>query len=312
MWKKILLIIACMLLLSGCDNTFRQNLAQLINPTTTTTTIAHEVETEDIQVTHPLMDLRAEYVIHFIDVGHGDAILIQNNNVHNPNNIHEPLTSFMLVDCGGPETYHELISYMQEHGVSVLDYLVLTRIERDALGGCDDILKTFTTQKIIYNGRDSGSATFKAFRDAWEDNVRIVERGDNIVFGQDIIRVLFSGLQDATDESQHTLVLKGNFFNYTFLLPGSCDDECEEVLVDNMDVNVDFVRTPHFCSALGSGYDFIAETSPFIAVSSDAEHICKLRWERYSSIKHYDTNIHGNVRILIDSDDGWWIETDTK
>ena len=69
--------------------------------------------------------------VHFIDVGQGDSILIQDG------------THFMLVDAGENDQGDTVVNYLKEQGVTSLDYVIGTHPHSDHIGGLDDVLETF-------------------------------------------------------------------------------------------------------------------------------------------------------------------------
>ena len=79
----------------------------------------------------------APLVIHFLDVGYGDAIVL-----------HLPEGGTVLVDGGAPERGPQVATVLRDKGVQELDYLVVTHFHKDHVGGLDPILKEFMP---IYN-----------------------------------------------------------------------------------------------------------------------------------------------------------------
>ena len=65
--------------------------------------------------------------VHFIDVGQGDSILIQDG------------THFMLVDAGENDQGDTVVNYLKEQGVTSLDYVIGTHPHSDHIGGLDDV-----------------------------------------------------------------------------------------------------------------------------------------------------------------------------
>ncbi len=88
--------------------------------------------------------------VHFIDIGQGDAILIQ-----------LPDTKTMLIDSGDNKTDNntKLVTYIEELGITKIDYLVATHADADHIGGMNDIFYNFEVKKVFrpyvyYGGND--------------------------------------------------------------------------------------------------------------------------------------------------------------
>lgn len=69
--------------------------------------------------------------VHFLDVGQGDSILIEYNNKD------------MLIDAGESDQGEVVTDYLQNQGISTLDYVVATHPHSDHIGGMDDVLNNF-------------------------------------------------------------------------------------------------------------------------------------------------------------------------
>ncbi|MFQ8831518.1 MAG: MBL fold metallo-hydrolase [Ruthenibacterium lactatiformans] len=69
--------------------------------------------------------------VHFIDVGQGDAVLLEQNG------------AFALIDAGEREAADGLVAYLQAAGVAKLDLLVMTHPHADHIGGMQAVLDAF-------------------------------------------------------------------------------------------------------------------------------------------------------------------------
>ena len=67
----------------------------------------------------------------FIDVGQGDAVLLEQNG------------AFALIDAGEREAADGLVAYLQAAGVAKLDLLVMTHPHADHIGGMQAVLDAF-------------------------------------------------------------------------------------------------------------------------------------------------------------------------
>lgn len=79
--------------------------------------------------------------IHFVDVGQGDAIYIE-----------FPDGKDMLIDAGDRDSDYTqaLISYINNYGSASdgIDYVMLTHVDADHVGGMDNILETYVVRNI--------------------------------------------------------------------------------------------------------------------------------------------------------------------
>ena len=90
------------------------------------------------------------FLVHFIDIGQGDAIFIE-----------FPDNKTMLIDSGDnkSENNNTLVNYILDLGVETIDYVVATHADADHIGGMDNIFYNFMVKKVfrpyvLYSGDD--------------------------------------------------------------------------------------------------------------------------------------------------------------
>jgi beta-lactamase superfamily II metal-dependent hydrolase len=87
--------------------------------------------------------------VHFIDVGQGDAILIDSGDTD------------ILVDGG--RTSASVLAYLQGQGVADIDLLVATHPHADHIGGLADVVAQYQVSEIWVNGDTATSQTYQDF-----------------------------------------------------------------------------------------------------------------------------------------------------
>jgi competence protein ComEC len=110
-------------------------------------------------------------LVHFLDVGQGDSILIQfaGKNV--------------LIDGGEEDMGLRVVSYLKDHGVSGLDLVVATHPHSDHIGGLITVLNAVPVKQILDNGQTYTSQTYENFLTIiHQKNIpfKIAERGQKI------------------------------------------------------------------------------------------------------------------------------------
>jgi competence protein ComEC len=92
-----------------------------------------------------------EIVIHFLDIGQGDASYVEFPNGED-----------MLVDCSLDARILSSLGKVMSTGDRTIDYLIVTHPHADHYGGCIDVMKRFAIRHIYYNGLERKNDT------AWE------------------------------------------------------------------------------------------------------------------------------------------------
>lgn len=204
----------------------------------------------------------------FMNVGQGDAILIQKDDLQ------------ILVDGGkGRTVLNELGKYMP-FGDRKIELMILTHPDEDHMGGLLEIMNSYQVGQII----ESGVACEKDICQRWDDlisksNIPVIYAsfGQEIIMESVRISVLypFESLEgvEMKELNDSSLVMKVTVGGVTHLLTGDASEEMEEKLLENnVDLKADVLKISHHGSKNSSSYEFIQAVSPKKAVISVGEN----------------------------------------
>lgn len=162
----------------------------------------------------------------FIDVGQGDATLVQSGG------------QSYLIDGGDPEAGPEVVDFLRSRGVEELDGLVATHPDADHIGGLPDVLDAFPVSTVYLSGEaDKGTTTFNTFlRSVRDEDARVFEAraGMRMDWGGPEVIVLSpppegeGGLFGESNEDSVTLLL--TFGTARVLLIGDAESRAEEYM----------------------------------------------------------------------------------
>jgi len=194
--------------------------------------------------------------VYFIDVGQGDAILIDYGEYE------------MLID-GAPDG--SCVPFIREYVDGYLEVVVATHPHSDHIGGLDDVLRAFDVLEVVTNGAAAATNAYTNFAAAVAaEGCRqtIVRRNDTIRLADLELQVLhpYELVGDANDDS---IVLLLSYINVSFLFTGdiTCDVE-QELLRETCLLDVDVLKVAHHGSAYGTCEPFLDVTKPEIAIYS--------------------------------------------
>ncbi len=198
------------------------------------------------------------YTVSFLDVGQGDATLIQ-----------VPGGATVLID-GGPGS--DTVKLLREHGVRRLDAVILTHPHADHLSGLIPVVRKYDVARFYDASPPSSSPVY---RDLLQELERrgipygTLRRGEVLRFQELELKVLHPGESMHEDDANaDSLVLDVSCRGLDILLPG--DAEGETLLTLDLDP-VDVYKVGHH----GSKDDFMEQAlrkiKPQIAVISVGE-----------------------------------------
>jgi len=200
--------------------------------------------------------------IHFIDVGQGDSILIE-----------EADGQKILVDGGdrSNQITAEIINYLKDQKVKKLDYIISTHPHADHIGGLVDIIDSFEVENVLDSGKIHSSKTYENYLikiDRENINFETPREGDKLKLGQSEIIFLHPDQKiDQYDLNNSSLVFVLKFFQHKFLFTGDIEKEIEsELLQKNPELKVNLIKVPHHGSRSSSSAEWISKLKPEVAV----------------------------------------------
>ncbi len=109
-------------------------------------------------------------VVSFIDVGQGDAVLVQSGG------------KSYLVDAGRSEEGPNVVDFLRSRGVESLDGIVVSNPDADHIGGFLDVLDAFEVAAVYASGDPKGTSTYNAFlRGVREEGSEVIESRAGLV-----------------------------------------------------------------------------------------------------------------------------------
>jgi competence protein ComEC len=212
-----------------------------------------------------LTPLQSELRVIFLDIGQGDAVLIQTKRKN------------ILID-GGPdrEIIYKLDQYIPPYQRKI-DLMILTHSDGDHLNGLVEVLRRWPVDNFLETGvKGSSPAYFDLQRLISERKVPVYYSANlkKIVLGPDLeIEILWPlSLENnliKEDANSLSLVLRLTHQDNTFLFTGDADHEVEEKLLNiypNLESSV--LKVGHHGSKHSSSLNFLQKVKPAAAVIS--------------------------------------------
>ena len=207
-----------------------------------------------------------ELEVHFIDVGNADAILLLCDG------------EAMLVDAGENNQGDEVVDYLQNQGVSDLEYAVGTHPHSDHIGGLDTVLYSVPTETVLMPAKEHTTETYTDVLDAIDSTgvtLDIPKVGDHFQLGSAQITVL-SPDREWEDLNDNSIVLLVENGEDSFILTGDAGIDPERVMLDaGLVSEADVLKIGHPGSSTASSYRWLSAILPdycIITCSADNKH----------------------------------------
>jgi len=237
-------------------------------------------------------------VMHFINVGEGDAILLVQGDYA------------MLVDGGPPEMGVTVFTYLRNQGIDVLDYVIATHPFADHVGGLLDVLRRIEVRNVLLPMIYHDTPDYNMFLFAVEDSsaeVAVPFAGHSFTLGDAIIEVLSPNPADSWEHrANYSIVLRVEFGSTSFLLMGDAMREVEANLLDgDAQLSSDVLKVARHGASSATTSGFLDAVNPSIAIISAGSNNSFLSQEvlrRLSSmgIHVFRTDINGSIVLTSD------------
>ncbi len=236
--------------------------------------------------------------VHFIDVGQGDAILIQ-----------APGGLAALIDGGEAGT--GVVQYLQSKGVQRLNLVIATHPHTDHIGGLVEVLQTIPVDKVVTNGQMHTTSTYEHFLDAIASSGALyveAKKGDTISLGDLNFDVLHPSSMQGEDLNDNSLVLRLVYGNIAFLFTGDAQSNAEADMVSSGSIlKADILKVGHHGSRSSSSSIFLQAIQPAVAIymagaGNDYGHPHQETLAALKSIgaQIYGTDINGSITVTTD------------
>lgn len=238
--------------------------------------------------------------VHFIDVGQGDAILVQT-----------PAGQNLLVDAGENDYGDVVVKYLVSQGVKDLDIVVGTHTHSDHIGGLDKVIRRFPVQAVYMPKVTQNTQSFQDVLAAVKSQglkVTTAQAGVMIPLAGVDCRVLAPVAASYEELNDYSAVIRLAYGSQSFLLTGDASSVSEDQML-NSGVNLQstVLKVGHHGSYSSSGSSFLAAVAPQFAVISLAAdndygypHRVTLNRLAEAGIKIYRTDQNGTIVFSTD------------
>lgn len=197
-------------------------------------------------------------------MGQGDSIYISSAGEN------------ILIDCGESGDTEKVISYLDNMGVSEIDYVVGTHPHSDHMGGMSKIVEHFDIgEMIIPHIDDSDTPTTKYFEKflmaCSEKSLSLTEAevGRIINIGDAELKIIAPNSLDYSNVNNYSVSFIMHHGDNSFIFTGDAEKLAEEEMLEHNNLeDIDVYKVAHHGSDTSSSMEFLNVIKPDYAVIS--------------------------------------------
>ena len=253
------------------------------------------------QTTQSVQDVEGQLTVHMIDVGQADCFLL----------VQDGKTA--MVDCGTRSTSKDAVKYLNELGITKIDYLIGTHPHEDHMGGMYNILVNFDIGTVVIpNAQSTTNWYIKLINElnTGNYNVEYAEKGDIYNIEDATMKVISAETDVGENTNNYSIVLKVTFGQMDMIMTGDAETDIEEkILESGDDIDAEILKVGHHGSDTSSSEKFLDAVSPEYGlisckVGNQHEHPNKEIMERLEKrgVEVYRTDECGSVVMTVTTD----------
>lgn len=196
----------------------------------------------------------------FLDVGQGNCVLAESDG------------HYMLIDGGDRSHSSFVVSYLQQAGITALDYVLISHYDADHVSGVIGALYQFDVGNVLSPDYSADTKIYQSYVNCLKkQNITPVhpQVGDTYILGNASFTVVCPDRYDYEEENNRSLGIRLTDSSHSFLILGDAQSKSESAMLnENLDLSADVYMVSHHGSASSSTEKFLHAVHPAFAVIS--------------------------------------------
>ena len=202
----------------------------------------------------------ADCAVYFLDVGQGNCVLAESDG------------HYMLIDGGDRSHSSFVVSYLQQAGLTALDYVLISHYDADHVSGVIGALYQFDVGNVLSPDYSADTKIYQSYVNCLKkQNITPVhpQVGDTYILGNASFTVVCPDRYDYEEENNRSLGIRLTDSSHSFLILGDAQSKSESAMLnENLDLSADVYMVSHHGSASSSTEKFLRAVHPAFAVIS--------------------------------------------
>lgn len=250
-------------------------------------------------------NIEGELVLTMIDVGQADSFLLEQNG------------KTALIDCGTRSTGKDVVEYLQNEGITRIDYVFGTHPHDDHMGGMYDVITNFEIGTIILPEVKANEVTTNWYIKLMTEiknggyNLEYAKEGTIYDLGDATMKIIGPISLPESNLNNYSTVLKVSFGEMDIIMTGDAEITVEEEILEKYqdELDAEILKMGHHGSDTSTSDEFLKAISPEYAlisakIGNKYEHPIKSVMQKLENadIEVYRTDENGTVEVTITTD----------
>lgn len=226
-----------------------------------------------------------QLTVTFLDVGKADCILLETDG------------HAAMIDTGNDGDAEEILALLEKKGIDSLDFLLLTHLDKDHIGGADKLLASVSVGVLYAPDYDKGNKQYDQYIEAL-NTLGIVPihptQPVELNLGEGVITLLPGAKAEYEESNDYSILAELIYGEISFLFAGDAEQERLSEYLAGDAHSFDVLKVPHHGQEDALSEEFFTVISPqYAVITCDDENMPDESVVNF--LKSLGTKVYGTV-----------------
>lgn len=180
----------------------------------------------------------------------------------------------IMIDTGEDKNGKQIVDKLKEKEINTLDYLILTHLDKDHIGGVDSVLSSVKVKNLIQANYKKDSKQYDEYTDSLKQadvEPVVLKEKMNLEINNAKISIQPASKSDYESSNDYSIMTSINYGEHKFLFAGDAEEKRLAEFISENTLKYDFVKIPHHGRYDKLTEAFLDSISPEYAVITCSE-----------------------------------------